>query len=356
MAEAPEMFSTRQPDKGSRRSVIVLMGAAALLVVIVVAGWWLLARTENPVSPGKQVEVRIPDGAGTEQIGRTLSGYGVIGNALMFDVKAKLSGKTLQSGTYELATGMPDEVVLDQLAAGPNETYYDIVIPEGFTARQIVKRFAARAGVSEDQLMSLVTSGAPQFEAKHPYLKGVYGGSLEGYLFPATYRVKKAAEATAVIEMMLDKFDVIAPTVDLTYAQSKHLALSDVLTIASILEREASLAKDYPQVASVIYNRLQAKMRLQLDSTVLYVAPEGTTKLSTTDLFIVSPYNTYRHQGLPPGPLCNPGMKAIEAASHPSNTKYMYYVLTSRDGSQTFAVTYKEFLAAKAKFKKVFGQ
>jgi UPF0755 protein len=358
MADAPEMFSTRQQRKGSAASnkgLIALMVAAAVLVALCAAGWWAVTRTEKSVAAGKQVEVRIPQGAGTEQIARMLSSYGIVNNSLMLQIKAKLSQKPLKAGTYQFATGMPDDLVLERLAAGPQIVYYDVLIPEGFTAKQVAKRFAARAGVSEDEMMALVTSGAPQFEAKHPYLKDAYGGSLEGYLFPATYRIKKGTKPEAIVEMMLEKFDVVVPTIDLTYAQSKNLTLNDVVIIASILEREASLAKDYPTVASVIYNRLHAKMRLQLDSTVLYVSPPGTERLSSKDLFNPSPYNTYRRAGLPPGPLCNPGVKALTAAARPSETKYLYYVLTSKDGSQTFAVTYAEFLVAKKKFKQVFG-
>jgi UPF0755 protein len=356
MTDAPEMFSKRKEALGSRLGLISLMVAGVLIVGILGLGWWLVTRTEHPVKEGQQVEVPIPAGASTEQIGRMLADYGVINNSLMFEIKAKLGGKSLRSGTYELATGMPDELVLDRLGKGPQIVYYDIPIPEGFTAKQVAKRFAARAGVSQDEMMSLVTSGAAQFASKHPYLANAYGDSLEGYLFPATYRIKKGTKPADIIEMMLQKFDQSTVGIDYSYAQSKGFSPSDVLTIASILEREAKLAKDRPVVASVIYNRVAAHMRLQLDSTVFYVVPEGTAKLTNADLFNMSPYNTYRHSGLPPGPICNPGTETLQAAAHPSQTKYMYYVLTSKDGSQTFTVTYKDFLVAVKKYHQVFGQ
>lgn len=357
MTDAPGMFSTgKHSRKGSRLGLIIAVSVAAVLVVGLAAGWWLVSHTEHPTAAGQQVEVRIPQGAGTEQIARMLSSYGVINNALMFEIKAKMDSAPLHPGTYEFATGMPDDLVLKSLSAGPQIVYYDVIIPEGFTAKQVAKRFAARAGVSADEMMSLVTSGAPQFEANHPYLQGVAGDSLEGFLYPATYRIKKGTKPAAIVEMMLGKFDAATADLDMSYAKSKNLTLTDVVTIASILEREAKLAKDFPTVASVIYNRLRAHMRLQLDSTVFYVAPEGTAKLSNNDLFNPSPYNTYRHAGLPPGPISNPGIEAIKAAAHPSQTKYLYYVLTSKDGSQTFTTTYKDFLVAVKKYHQVFGQ
>jgi UPF0755 protein len=124
-----------------------------------------------------------------------------------------------------------------------------------------------------------------------------------------------------------------------------------VLTIASIIEREAQVDKDRPKVASVIYNRLAIGMRLQLDSTVQY-ALDGKAKLTLNDLKTDSPYNTYLYKGLPPGPVCSPGMSAIKAAAQPAKTDYLYYILTHKDGSQSFATNYADFLRLKAQFKK----
>jgi UPF0755 protein len=356
--EQPTMFGSRDKVKrASKVGVVVAMSIATVLVVAAAGAWWLFTRTEHPVSPGKKVEVRIPQGAGTEQIARMLSSYGVIKNSLRFGLDAKLSKTALRPGTYQLVTGMPDELVLKRLASGPPQVaYFDVPIPPGFTAKQIAKRFAARAGVSEAEMTDLVTKGAGQFSAKYPFVANAHAGSLEGFLYPATYRIKKGTKPTAIVEMMLAKFDSATAALDMGYAASKNLTRTDILIIASILEREARLSSDYPKVASVIYNRLHARMRLQLDSTVLYVAPEGTTRLSTAQLFIQSPYNTYRKYGLPAGPICNPGIDAIEAAAHPAQTKYLYYVLTSKDGSQTFATTYAEFLVAKKKYHEVFGK
>lgn len=195
--------------------------------------------------------------------------------------------------------------------------------------------------------MALMTQGAPQFVAEHPYLARAHNGSLEGFLFPATYTIEASATPTEVVEKMLDEFDRRIATIDLTYASSKNLDTFDVVTIASILEREAKLPEEFPLVSSVIYNRLAKPMRLQLCASVLYTLPEGTTSLTNDDLDEDSPYNTYIHDGLPVGPISNPGMAALSAAAGPAQTNYLYYVLTGEDGSQTFTATYDEFLRAK---------
>jgi UPF0755 protein len=159
-----------------------------------------------------------------------------------------------------------------------------------------------------------------------------------------------------VIEMMLDGFDAQMAGVDLSYAEKRNLTLHDVVTIASGIEREVSVDKEFPLVASVVYNRLRIKMRLQLDSTALYGLPDGTQVLTSKDLRNPHPYNTYVHAGLPPGPIANPGLRALEAAAHPPKTDYLYYVRSGKGEEHTFTATYEEFLVAKRKYNKLIGQ
>lgn len=324
--------------------VLVLLAVAGAAV-----GRYLLYHPEVEVAAGQPVHVVVEKGATTADIAGMLAAQGVIDNALMFRYRARKTGVdgTLKPGGYDLATGMPYDAVLEKLAAGPPIVTIDVPIPEGFTARQIAARFAERAGVPADELTALVTTGASEFAADHPYLADAYGGSLEGFLFPATYTVKPGVTARQVVEMMLDHFDSQVSGLDLSFAESRGLDLVDVVTIASILEREAQLPAEFPLVSSVIYNRLKKPMRLQLCATVLYTLPEGTQSLTNADLEEDSPYNTYIHDGLPVGPISNPGMAALTAAAAPADTKYLYYVLTGADGSQTFTETYDQFLKAK---------
>lgn len=325
--------------------VIVLLAVAGAVV-----GRYLLYHPEVEIAAGQPVHISVPSGATTAEIADILAAAGVVDSALMFRYRARESGVDgdLKPGEYDLATGMPYEAVLEKLSAGPPIVTIDVTIPEGFTARQVAERFAAKAGVPPEELLALVTTGAPQFVAEHPYLERAYSGSLEGFLFPATYTVKPGVTATEIVEMMLDHFDTQLSTLDLSYAQSRGLDTFDVVIIASILEREAQIPGEFPLVSSVIYNRLAKPMRLQLCATVLYTMPAGTTSLTNDDLDEDSPYNTYLHDGLPVGPISNPGMAALSAAVAPADTEYLYYVLTGADGSQTFTKTYDEFLKAKA--------
>ncbi len=339
-----------------------MLGAILLVVVLLaIAGGsvasYLLYRPDTKITAGEPVHIVIASGSSTAQIAKVLSDAGVIENARMFQLRTRLSEAdgTLKAGEYDLATGMPYQLVIEKLSAGPEITYFDVPIPEGFTARQIAARFAARAHVPEDEILALVTTGADDFAGEHPYLANAHGGSLEGFLFPATYRVKEGTSARDVVEMMLQKFDDEIADIDLSYAKSKNLDLKDVVIIASILERETKIPKEFPLVSSVIYNRLARPMRLQLCATVLYELPEGTTTLTDANLKNNSPYNTYSHDGLPVGPISNPGLKALQAAAAPAKTTYLYYVLTGKDGSQTFTTTYEDFLKAKQVYHEVYG-
>ena len=354
----PERRSNSRGRRSGWFAAGIVLGVVAVLVLTAaVTGWWLLLRAENPLAPGAPVTIDVRKGSSAAEIADLLAAEGVVANSLMFRLKARnsdLSGQ-FKPGTYTLATGMPYDLVIEKLAAGPDVVYYDVTIPEGYTAVKVAERVSEKTGISREELTELMTNGAEQFAPEHPYLAGAEGGSLEGFLFPKTYRIREGASATSVVEMMLDQFDKEIATVDMTYAKSKNLTVTDVVIIASILERETNLSKEYPLVASVIYNRLRTKKRLQLDSTVFYTLPEGTKILTKDDLARVTPYNTYRRSGLPAGPICNPGLEAIDAAANPAETDYLFYVLTSKDGSQTFTTNYADHLKAVEKYREVFG-
>ena len=352
----------QQAPQKKRRSPWPLVGAVLGVIVLLVlaagiAGWWLLLRVENPSAVGTPVNIVVKKGSNATEIAEQLAKAGVVQNALMFRLRARDSKLSSQfkPGAYAFATGMPYDVVFEKLAAGPDIVYIDFTIPEGFTDKQVAERVSAETGISRGELTRLMTTGAPEFAAQHPYLVGAYGGSLQGFLFPKTYRIKKGASATSVVEMMLDQFDKELASIDLSYAKSKNLTVTDIAIIASIVERESQIDREFPMVSSVIYNRLHSKMRLQMCSTVLYTMPEGTKVLKNDDTAKKTPYNTYQLPGLPAGPICNPGLKALDAAAHPDQTKYLYFVLTGKDGSQTFTTNEADFLKAKAKYKKVFG-
>ena len=355
-------FSARgvhSADAGSRRralAAVVILVVAALLVCVPSYGVWrVLFAPQADVVAGEPVQVEIPDGADTATIASILADTGVIGNAAMFRLRARLDGVDgeLRPGVYDLITGMAYDEVVDTLVAGPPVAYTTVTIPEGFTVEQIAERIAAETGISADEVAELGLGGAPSFEQEYPFVSDGFQGSLEGYLFPETYRIAEGSTARDVIVLMLDQFAEQFATLDLSYAEEAGLTSHEVVTLASMVEREARLADERPLVSSVIYNRLARGMRLEIDATIEYVIKENRPRLLNKDLEVDSPYNTYKYDGLPPGPIASPGLAALEAATSPAETGYLYYVLTSADGAHTFTETYEEFLEAKEKSREV---
>ncbi len=354
-------MNSRRGRKGARWRFALGCAAAFLLLALLVMGggtWWLLLRAENPVSAGSPVQLEIAKGMSTAQIAAKLAEAGVVRNPNMFRVRARAleADGQLKAGVYDLTTGMDYDEVILLLREGPPIEYANVTIPEGFVLEQIAERFEQQAGIPAVEFLALAKGGAAGFVSDHPYLAEVYAGSLEGYLFPKTYRIPEGTTAREVIEMMLNQFEREISTVDFSPAEVRGKSLEEIVIIASIIERETRVASERPVVSSVIYNRLERNMRLEIDATIEYVLPGTRFRLRNSDLEIDSPYNTYRNAGLTPGPICNPGLASIEAAVAPQSTNYIYYVLTDPDGSHTFTETFEEFLVAKAKSKEVFGR
>ena len=340
------------PNHSRRKSLVALVVLVLLLLVVIVPAfgvWSVFLRSESDVVAGKPVTVEIPEGSGTASIARILADAGVIDNASYFRLRARYEGidQDLKPGVYELMTGMPYADVVERLKKGIPIEYSEVTIPEGLTVRQVAVRLEAEAGIPAAEFLRIATTEAGSFAGERPYLADVKNGTLEGYLFPKRYRIVKGSTARDVVELMLKQFDTEMAQIDLAFATSKNLTKHDVVIIASMVEREAQVAAERPLVSSVIYNRLKQGMLLQIDATVKYLLPEGTTHVLYADLEIDSPYNTYKYAGLPIGPIASPGLDALKAAAAPADTNYLYYVLTGEDGSHTFTETYAEFLRAK---------
>ncbi len=367
----PDTMVPRRSAKGvrtRRRLSPRVRTAAAIGLVVLVAliavgvgyySWWSAnTRPLVDVAAGQPVTIVIPKGASTAEIGQLLAEKGIVANPRQFRTRVRDAGvgQDLLAGTYDLRTGMGYDAAIASLTAGPSVIRTKVTIPEGFTLEQTAARFEKAAGIPAEKFLALARGRASEFAADHPYLAKAYAGSLEGYLFPKTYQVKQGATARDVIEMMLDQFDREIADVNMQTATSRGLDLGDVVVLASLIERETKVAKERPLVASVIYNRLKLRMRLGIDATVEYVLHTNRLRLTYKDLQVDSPYNTYKHFGLPPGPIASPGLDSLKAAAAPADTNYLYYVLTAKDGSHTFASTAAEFERAKAKSKEVFGQ
>ncbi|MDP2182422.1 MAG: endolytic transglycosylase MltG [Actinomycetota bacterium] len=334
------------------------MFASVLVVALAVGVWVLFLRPDSDVVAGTPVQIEIPSGASTTEIAERLSLAGVVINANMFRLQARLSQSDgdLKAGIYDLVAGLSYDQAIDELTRGPKVKYVTVTIPEGFVVEQIAERLEAEAGIPASEFLALAKGGAGEFVSGHSYLESAYAGSLEGYLFPKTYRIKEGSTARDVIEMTLRQFDKEIASIDIGPAEKRGLTMNELVTIASMIEREAQLAKERPLVSSVIFNRLEKGMRLEIDATIEYVLPGNRFRLENRHLKIDSPYNTYMYKGIPPGPIANPGIESLRAAVDPADTDYMYYVLTGKDGSHTFATNFDEFLKAKQRSKEVFGE
>jgi peptidoglycan lytic transglycosylase G len=273
---------------------------------------------------GSKVRVVIPKSASVGDIGRTLDRSGVIRSAALFDVRATIEGKRgqLKPGVYYLREHSSYGATLDALVSGPSNEFVQLTIPEGLDRRRVAP-IAADAGVrgsylsasSDTSLISLRSYGA----------RGAK--SLEGFLFPATYELRRGASADTLVQKQLDAFQQNFASVNLSYARRKNLTPYDVLTIASMIEAEAQLERERPLVAAVIYNRLKQGTPLGIDATTRFETHNWTEPLTKSALAADSPYNTRLNAGLPPGPIGNPGLASIKAAARPAAVDYLYYVV-----------------------------
>src|SRR3989442_557906 len=246
---------------------------------------------------------------------------------------------SLQGGEYRLSPAMSLLQIVDVVARG-QVLLHAVTIPEGFTAAEVVDVLVDKGLGDREPLTTVVRHGADLYTFS--FLDGAVGGSLEGFLLPDTYQIPRGLSARDVVGVFLGRFgQVVVPRWE---ARGGSGSLREIITLASLVEREARLPEERALIAGVLSNRLHRRMLLEVDATVLYALGRHKSVVTYKDLDVTSPYNTYRHIGLPPGPIANPGMAAIEAALTPAVTDYLYYVARA-DGSHVFSLTYEEHLA-----------
>ncbi|MEN6416458.1 MAG: endolytic transglycosylase MltG [Armatimonadota bacterium] len=328
------------------------------VVVLVIVGL-MIAIGMRPVSSDKTpVRVVVMKGSTARGVSRTLGGSGLIRSPFVFVLACRMSGAsaTLKPGVYELKRSMGVSEMIDRLVSGRTLENW-VTMPEGFTARQMSDALKDRQLISDDAFLRLVIEHGNEF-SDYAF---VYGNDLEGYLFPDTYLVAKGADSGVIVREMLDAFEkkVVDPNrgeienvIRKRFGLGKESfaeGLYKLITVASMIEREAKIPSDRPLVSAVFWNRLANGMRLEVCATVSYspgVSADNKSKVYYTDLRKDSPYNTYMRAGLPAGPICNPGLESIKAAMRPASVDYLFYV-ARRDGGHKFSRTFKEHVAAK---------
>lgn len=340
-------MSRRRARRGCSRGCA---GAAALVcVAFALAGMWFQVQL-RPVGAGHGRVVRVARGVELRALADRLRSYGLIRHAGVFYAYARLrgDGERIRAGRYRLSPSMSPGRILDKLVHGRQDLDGLVVIPEGFTVKRIAERLSAKrilAGPSA--FMRMARSGASGVEAPFP-LPAI---GLEGYLFPSSYDFEPGATPEAVAQAMVNEFtaEFYEPYRD-EIAGCAH-SLHEIVTIASMIEREAEVERDRALIAGVIENRLRRGMRLQIDATVLYGMGYHKSRLLYRDLRTPSPYNTYLHAGLPPGPIANPGLASLLAALRPARHDYLFYV-AAPDRSHVFTRTEAEHNRAVAELRR----
>ena len=323
-----------------RRRRILALG---LLLVGVLLAWFLIAFFQPPpFDPGEgsgQAIVTVPEGASASQVADLLTESDVVSNGTFFEWRLKLAGKTGQilPGRYVLAQDMSYGEAIDKLTSSGGQI--NVTIPEGEDRTQIAATIGD-LGLSGDYLAASTSSNGfdpNRYGAQNPK-------SLEGFLFPATYQLDPGASVDRLVSEQLLAFRQNIAGVNMSYAKSKNLTVYDVLTIASMIDKEVMVPSERALVAAVIYNRLSRSMPLGIDATTRFEFHNYTGEITPAQLQSPSAYNTRTHAGLPPTPIGNPGLAAIQAAAHPAKVNYLYYVLNANsNGQHCFTASGAEF-------------
>ena len=305
------------------------------------AAAWVYMGTRQPYRGYGAAEqfVDIRPGTGTRAIGDRLAEAGVVRDRLTFRVALWLSGRAtrLQAGEYRFTEAATPGEVIDKLARG-DVFVISVTIPEGLTMRETA-RIVEQKGLGSAAAFVEAAGDATLVRALDPAAR-----DLEGYLFPETYALSRNADAPRIVRLMTDAFHrALSPDVRAA-ADARGLSVRQLVTLASIVEKETGKPEERPIVASVYQNRLKIGMPLQCDPTVIFALEKAGRyhgNLHRDDLSFDSPYNTYRYPGLPPGPIAAPGRASLEAAVHPAESNYLYFV-SRNDGSHAFASTLEE--------------
>ena len=346
----------RRRSGGSGRSGLVLLVVLVVLVAVVYAGArWVKDRLDGPpdyAGPGSgQVVFTITEGESVPAMGRALQKLDVVKSSQAFvDAASHNAHATgIQAGAYELKKQMKAADAVAILVDPKNLAQDTVTIPEGKRVDDIVDLVAEHSKITKAALRKVLA---------HPGqldLPASAHGNPEGYLFPATYTIAPDATAKSVLAAMVTKWRQEADSINLLQAAQKvNLDPDQVVTVASILEYEARRSQDYPKVARAIYNRLRIGMRLQSDATVSYAnGVKGEIWTTAAQRNVASAYNTYQHEGLPPGPIGNPGLETMKAALHPAKGPWLYWVVVNlKTGETDFSTTYAQHQQQVAKFQK----
>lgn len=318
---------------------LVLFCLGAIAAAMASFHFWLFLR--QPAKPlAEKKQFFIPPKIGAYGVARLLQSQGVVRNASEFYLLGRLKNSLgrMQAGEYAFSTLYTPEQVLDQIVNG-RVVIHVATLPEGSTLWDVARILDQKELAPERELIEL------GWNAEFARSLGLKANSLEGYLFPDTYRFKKPVSTAAIAKAMVRQFWEHLPQEWSGRTKELGLSLHEIVTLASIIEKEAAVDSERPVIAGVFYNRLRIDMPLQSDPTAVYDLPGFSGPVTAAHLTRQSPYNTYRIRGLPPGPICSPGARSIRAALYPEKVPYFYFV-SNNDGTHHFSVTSEEHRSA----------
>lgn len=325
-------------DRKNRKNIIICACAAVVLIFGIYIGHTISDVTG--VNIKESITVDIPKGSGLASAVKSLGKAKAVKHTMIFRMMAK--NAAIQPGELNIEPNMSYNAII-KLLETPNRDTKKVVIPEGYEVRQIIDAFVD-AGVDRDEMTAAVNSRDYDFDFINEIPERE--NPLEGYLFPDTYHITESDSAHDIVNMMLTEFDKQYDKAFRAQMQGHGMTMDEIVTLASIIERETSENDERGKVAGVFYNRLKKNMRLQSCATVQYILKERKANLSVEDTKINSPYNTYQNAGLPIGPIASPGKECLLAALYPEDTDALYFVM-GKDGKHVFSKTYEEHLAAK---------
>lgn len=346
---------------GGQRALGILIVVLAFGAAVVFGAQWLQSKAQGVIGDegrvattesGDAVAFTVPPGASARLIASLLEEEGVVASASAFEAAVRSQGVagSLAAGDYDLMTGMSVESVIATLLEGPAPVEgYRLIIREGLRYSEVLEELANQTPHTVGDFEVALLSGAVTSAYRPEGATDLQ--SWEGLLFPDTYEFATDASAAEILQRLAGTMESRIAAIDWSLAESLGFSRYDGLIMASIIEGETRVDADRPQVASVIVNRLDIGMPLQIDATILYALDARGIGLTLNDLEVDSPYNSYKNLGLPPTPIGAPGRASLEAAASPPTTDFIYYVLTSADGSHSFTADYNEFLGWKDKAK-----
>lgn len=328
----------------SKNRIIAILFILALFAPASLMKSNLRPASDDPAAPA--VSISIAPGTPLNHAGALLKDSGVIRSGSAFIIFSRMTGndRRMKSGTYELSPSMPLKKIISILTTGGSSALC-FTVPEGSDTTKIANILRKKNYLAASEFRSAAGQEAAA------YSRGITADSLEGYLFPETYCASADAGANAIIDMMVGEFRKKLPAGAEEDAEALGMSIHKIITLASIIEKEASDPDERRLVSAVFHNRLKAGMPLQSCASVIYALGSNYDgNLTKSDLEIESPYNTYLNKGLPPGPISNPGVESIIAALHPAEADYLYFVSTN-NGRHAFSSTYEEHLSAVRQYQ-----